>query len=108
MGGHAAWKKRLKNGLLAKQSGGAICRHRPHFGAQGIIVNNKKGSIGGGNPKKMKGKKIKQRTKDESSSLEDESLTTIHKHSFAVMGGACALGVLLIVAFFKSIEILEM
>ena len=32
MGGHAAWRKRLERGELAKGSGGAICRHKSHLG----------------------------------------------------------------------------
>lgn len=56
MGGHAAWRKRLKNGDLAKGSGGAICRHRPHFNRGKPIL--KKGQLRGGNPKK-RGKKDK-------------------------------------------------
>ena len=55
MGGHAAWKKRVEAGLLAKGAGGAICRHRPHFGRKGKdLAKNRKGNIGGGNPKKKK------------------------------------------------------
>ena len=52
MGGHAAWRKRVKNGDLAKGSGGAICRHRPHFNRGKPIL--KKGQLRGGNPKKKK------------------------------------------------------
>lgn len=55
MGGHSAWRKRLERGELAKQSSGAICRHRPHFGRKGKdLVKNRKGNIGGGNPKKSR------------------------------------------------------
>lgn len=55
MGGHSAWRKRVASGELAKGSGGAINRHRPHFGRTGKdIEENRKGNIGGGNPKKMK------------------------------------------------------
>ena len=58
MGGHSAWRKRIKNGELAKQSGGAICRHRPHLGRKGKdIEKNKRGNILGG-PNKKKKKKI--------------------------------------------------
>ena len=58
MGGHSAWRKRVERGELAKQSGGAICRHRPHFGRKGKdLIKNRKGNIGiNGNPKKRKGK----------------------------------------------------
>lgn len=59
MGGHSAWRKRIKNGELAKQGGGAICRHRPHLGRKGKdIEKNKKGNILGG-PNKKKRKKMK-------------------------------------------------
>jgi hypothetical protein len=56
MGGHAAWRKRVERGQLAKQSSGAICRHRPHLGAKGkeAILKNKRGSRAGGNPKKRR------------------------------------------------------
>ena len=58
MGGHSAWRKRLKSGLLAKQGGGAICRHRPHLGRKGKeIEKNKKGNILGGPRKKKKNQK---------------------------------------------------
>ena len=55
MGGHSAWRKRVKNGELAKQAGGAICRHRPRLGRKGKdIEKNKKGNILGGPNKKKK------------------------------------------------------
>jgi len=55
MGGHSAWRKRLAAGMNAKGMGGAICRHRPHFGRKGKdLAKNRKGNIGGGNPKKVK------------------------------------------------------
>lgn len=55
MGGHSAWRKRVANGELAKQGGGAICRHRPRLGRRGKdIEKNKKGNIGGGPNKKKK------------------------------------------------------
>jgi hypothetical protein len=58
MGGHSAWRKRIERGELAKQSSGAICRHRPHFGRKGKdLVKNRKGNIGNGNPKKRKSNK---------------------------------------------------
>jgi hypothetical protein len=56
MGGHNAWRKRVKNGLLAKEGGGgAICRHRPRLGRRGKdLILNRKGYIGGGSNKKKK------------------------------------------------------
>lgn len=55
MGGHSAWRKRVADGQLAKGSGGAIMRHRPHLGRKGKdLIKNRKGHIGGGNPKKKK------------------------------------------------------
>jgi hypothetical protein len=54
MGGHSAWRKRVERGDLAKGYAGAICRHRPHLGRTGKDLNkNRKGNIGGGNPKKL-------------------------------------------------------
>ncbi|KAG7352191.1 hypothetical protein IV203_028964 [Nitzschia inconspicua] len=57
MGGHAAWRKRVAKGGLAKEgTGGAIARHRPRMGRRGEDIKlNKKGNIAGGNPKKKKG-----------------------------------------------------
>jgi hypothetical protein len=50
MGGHNGWRKRVKNGLLAKEGGGGnIVRHRPRFGRQGIIIVPKRGDS---NPKR--------------------------------------------------------
>jgi hypothetical protein len=61
MGGHSAWKKRVKNGGLAKGSGGAIARHRPRWGRKGEDRKlNRKGNIAGGNPKKKKTKRVAQ------------------------------------------------
>ena len=55
MGGHSAWKKRVARGELAKGSGGAILRHRPRLGRRGKDLElNRKGKIGGGNPKKLR------------------------------------------------------
>ena len=57
MGGHSAWRKRLANGELAKQSGGAICRHRPHLGRKGKDREvERKGNINGGPRKKKRNK----------------------------------------------------
>jgi hypothetical protein len=54
MGGHSAWRKRVAEGGLAKEgTGGAIARHRPRWGRKGKDLKlNRKGNIGGGNPKK--------------------------------------------------------
>mmetsp|Transcript_3696 Transcript_3696/g.5329 ORF Transcript_3696/g.5329 Transcript_3696/m.5329 type:complete len:109 (+) Transcript_3696:138-464(+) len=107
MGGHSAWRKRLKAGLLAKQSGGAICRHRPHFGAQGIIINNKKGNIGGGNPKKNKNMKQKKDETIESQVPEKSSIGTKAQSLLPLYAECGACLVILIYAFFKSMKILE-
>ena len=57
MGGHSAWRKRLASGELAKQSGGAICRHRPHLGRKGKDREvERKGNINGGPRKKKRNK----------------------------------------------------
>ena len=54
MGGHAAWRKRVARGELAKGAGGAALRHRPRWGRRGAdLALNRKGNLGGhGNPKK--------------------------------------------------------
>lgn len=56
MGGHAAWRKRVARGELAKGSGGAALRHRPRWGRRGAdLTLNRKGNLGGfPNPKKKK------------------------------------------------------
>jgi len=60
MGGHSAWRKRVANGELAKKSGGAICRHRPHLGRKGKDREvERKGNIKGG-PRKKKSNKAKR------------------------------------------------
>lgn len=65
MGGHAAWRKRVARGELAKGSGGAIMRHRPHRGRKGKdLILNRKGHIGGGNPKKKQKNKDKEEEED--------------------------------------------
>jgi hypothetical protein len=60
MGGHAAWRKRVAAGELAKGSGGAALRHRPRLGRKGAdLALNRLGNLGGhGNPKR----KITKRT----------------------------------------------
>ena len=81
MGGHAAWRKRVARGELAKGLGGAIMRHRPHRGRKGKdLILNRKGHIGGGNPKKKqqqqqpKGRK-KQNGDNDDDDEEEESST---------------------------------
>lgn len=56
MGGHAAWRKRVAAGGLAKGSGGAALRHRPRLGRRGAdLALNRLGNLGGhGNPKKRR------------------------------------------------------
>lgn len=66
MGGHSAWRKRVANGELAKQYGGAIGRHRPHFGRKGKdLILNRKGHIGKGNPKKRRNLGVASSKQDE-------------------------------------------
>jgi len=59
MGGHAAWRKRVAQGGLAKGSGGAALRHRPRWGRRGAdLALNRKGNLGGfPNPKRKKTRK---------------------------------------------------
>ena len=52
MGGHSAWRKRVKNGENAKMMAGAISRHRPHF-VDGVREAVLMGTLHGGNKKKM-------------------------------------------------------
>lgn len=70
MGGHSAWRKRLGNGELAKGYAGAICRHRPHLGRKGKdLIKNRKGWIGGGNPKKQNFRTPSTKSVDEKTEL---------------------------------------
>jgi hypothetical protein len=59
MGGHAAWRKRVAAGDLAKGSGGAALRHHPHLGRKGAdLALNRLGNLGGhGNPKRKRTRK---------------------------------------------------
>ncbi|CAB9520213.1 expressed unknown protein [Seminavis robusta] len=86
MGGHSAWRKRVKRGELAKGSGGAIMRHRPHFGRKGKdLILNRKGHIAGGNPKKRKKKRKNDEEEEEYESEEDEiTMQTETKSSVAI------------------------
>jgi len=87
MGGHNAWRKRVKNGLLAKEGGGgAICRHRPRLGARGKdILLNRKGNIGGGPNKKKKNRDRKQKA--------DQQLKSLGNGGNVVDDDCCAVGV---------------
>lgn len=62
MGGHSAWRKRVAAGGLAKGSGGASLRHRPHLGRRGAdLALNRKGNLGGHvNPKKKATKRTRR------------------------------------------------
>lgn len=88
MGGHSAWRKRLAAGMNAKGMGGAICRHRPHFGRKGKdLVKNRKGNIGGGNPKK-----VKKRTKGQD--IEEDGVNAARgpqSATFVLIGSAIVL-----------------
>ncbi len=76
MGGHSAWRKRIAAGELAKGSGGAIARHRPHFGRKGEDLKlNRKGNIAGGNPKKRKSSKA-QTDEERNNSLDSTKNST--------------------------------
>lgn len=78
MGGHSAWRKRLKAGLLAKGAGGAICRHRPHLGRKGKdLEKSRKGNILGG-PNKKKKKRV---TNNENSGEKEKAKAYAHDHS---------------------------
>ena len=85
MGGHSAWRKRLKAGLLAKGSGGAICRHRPHLGPKGKEEREqlRKGNINGGpNKKKKKREQTKglESTNTNETTNQKEMISLIMKH----------------------------
>mmetsp|Transcript_21450 Transcript_21450/g.31754 ORF Transcript_21450/g.31754 Transcript_21450/m.31754 type:complete len:138 (+) Transcript_21450:142-555(+) len=56
-----AWRRRVKQGLLAKDGGGAICRHHPRLGRRGkdLILNRKGHILGGPNKKKSRNRIIK-------------------------------------------------
>jgi len=80
MGGHSAWRKRVATGELAKQSGGAICRHRPHLGRKGKDREvERKGNINGG-PRKKKRNKVKIDRLSPLSDRDDEGLGRLRLH----------------------------
>lgn len=86
MGGHSAWRKRVAAGEVAKGQGGAIARHRPHFGRKGEDLKlNRKGNIAGGNPKKAKSK-----AKDDTRATQDRSLSAELERTI-LAAGACIL-----------------
>jgi len=75
MGGHSAWRKRVAAGEPAKGSGGAILRHRPHFGRKGEDLKlNRKGNIAGGNPKKAKTKTNTKKAREKVVVGEEEKI----------------------------------
>lgn len=77
MGGHSAWRKRVAAGELAKGSGGAICRHRPHLGRKGKDREvERKGNINGGPRKKKRNKAKLDRRLALSDPKEGEDQTT--------------------------------
>lgn len=77
MGGHSAWRKRVEAGELAKGRGGAIARHRPHFGRKGEDLKlNRKGNIAGGNPKKSKSTKSQTNPQDQHLISQRKKTTT--------------------------------
>ena len=112
MGGHSAWRKRLADGELAKQSGGAICRHRPHLGRKGKDREvERKGNIKGGPRKKKSNKaridmdKKKRRGSDlpssSSSSLAAQPRGERTKGTFVALA-LQAFAVILVLSFFIS------
>ena len=76
MGGHSAWRKRVAAGELAKGSGGAICRHRPHLGRKGKDREvERKGNINGGPRKKKRNKaKLDQQSSSDPKEGEDQTI----------------------------------
>ncbi|GFH47082.1 predicted protein [Chaetoceros tenuissimus] len=60
-----AWRRRIKNGELGKGAGGAACRHRPRFGRQGLLTQNRKGKIDGGPNKKKKRRVVQSLSHDD-------------------------------------------
>ena len=76
MGGHSAWRKRVNAGEVAKQGGGAICRHRPHLGRKGKegLLRNRKGPTcadGGPNKKKKKRRRMVGVTNSDAMDIDD-------------------------------------
>ena len=112
MGGHSAWRKRLAAGELAKQSGGAICRHRPHLGRKGKDREvERKGNIHGGPRKKKRNKaridvdKKKRRAGNLPSSSSSSLATQPHEERIAgtfVTLALQAFAVILLLSFLIS------
>ena len=83
MGGHSAWRKRVAAGELAKGSGGAICRHRPHLGRKGRDREvERKGNINGGPRKKKRNRAKLDRLASLSDPKEGEDQTTRHTNFY--------------------------
>jgi hypothetical protein len=82
MGGHAAWRKRVAEGGLAKGSGGAALRHRPRLGRKGADIEkyNRLGNLGGhGNPKKRNRRANRQRSVGNDRDDDDTELQGFEK-----------------------------
>ena len=105
MGGHAAWRKRVARGELAKGAGGAALRHRPRWGRRGAdLALNRKGNLGGhGNPKKNA--KKRPRSKGENCN-QDRLFTTGKLLTVAVVSSLCLISMVAFAtwrAFFSDV-----
>jgi hypothetical protein len=105
MGGHNAWRKRLDNGELAKQGGGAICRHRPHLGRKGKdIEKSKKGNINGGPNKKKNKKQMTQNETDQNAQAGTIGQERIEKATFVTR---FIMNVVVFFTFFYGIRLVK-
>lgn len=96
MGGHAAWRKRVAAGGLAKGSGGASLRHRPRLGRRGAeLALNRMGNLGGhGNPKK------KATTSNRKRDLNVNHISLVGQSRNVLIMNAISVGLSLLVLFF--------
>ena len=104
MGGHAAWRKRVARGELAKGAGGAALRHRPRWGRRGAdLALNRKGNLGGhGNPKKN----AKKRPRSKEENCNQDCLSTKEKLLSVAVVTLCLISIVAFTtrrAFFSDV-----
>ena len=108
MGGHAAWRKRVAAGELAKGSGGAALRHRPRLGRKGTdLALNRLGNLGGhGNPKRKITKRTAAITVNQpivTNKMHDTTVYACKKRSLR-MEWFLVLFIIIIVAMYVAIQ----
>lgn len=107
MGGHAAWRKRVAAGELAKGSGGAALRHRPRLGRKGAdLALNRLGNLGGhGNPKRKITKKNAKMNRRLATNTTCDSSCSISQNQRQVMRSEwiILLFIIIIITFYIAL-----